>query len=105
MSNVTGFLQKSFQSFASSIILPLSSVGFFLVKAAKANSYVETLGEHADSLHVWIKQSCEEDFREAFEAEVRKAVQKLHVSYVKLAFDTTDEPFYGQDKKSVCVQH
>jgi len=98
MSNITSFLQKSFQSFASSIILPLNSISFQLVKAAKAGSYVETLGEHADSLHIWIKQSYEEDFRKAFELQVRKAVQRLHVSYAQLAFDTTDEPFYGKTR-------
>lgn len=98
ISNVTGFLQKSFQSFASSIILPLNGIGFFLAKAAKANSYVETLGEHADSLHGWIKQSYEEDFKRAFEIEVRKAVRQLHVSYAKIAVDTTDEPFYGKTR-------
>ena len=98
MSNVTAFLQKSFQSFASSIILPLNGIGFFLAKAAKANSYVETLGEHADSLHGWIKKSYEEDFRRAFENQVRKAVRQLGVSYAKLAFDTTDEPFYGKTR-------
>lgn len=96
MANITAYLQKSFQSFQSSIILPLDKIGYFLVKSAKAHSYIETLGEHADALHLWIKKSYEEDFKAAFEAQVRKAIKQLHISYARLAFDITSEPFYGK---------
>ena len=98
MNNVNAFLQKSFGSLFSSIILPLNSISFQLVKTAKAGSYVETLGENADSLHSWIKRSYEEDFRRAFELQVQKALKSLGVSIAKLAFDTTDEPFYGKTR-------
>lgn len=98
MSNVTGFLQKCFASFHSSIILPLDSISFQLVKTAKAGSYVETLGENADPLHIWIKKGYEEDFRRSFELQVQKALKLLGVSVAKLAFDTTDEPFYGKTR-------
>ena len=98
MNNINAFLQKSFGSLFSSIILPLNSISFQLVKTAKAGSYVETLGENADSLHSWIKRSYEEDFRRAFELQVQKALKSLGVSIAKLAFDTTDEPFYGKTR-------
>ena len=98
MNNVNAFLQKSFGSLFSSIILPLNSISFQLVKTAKAGSYVETLGENADSLHSWIKRSYEEDFRRSFELQVQKALKSLGVSIAKLAFDTTDEPFYGKTR-------
>src|SRR3989344_9554815 len=96
MSNITSFLQKSFSSLLSSIILPLNFMGYQLVKVAKAHSYVETLGTSADSLHHWVKSSYEEDFKAAFEAQVRKALKHLGVGYARLAFDTTSEPFYGK---------
>lgn len=98
MNNINAFLQKCFDSFQSSIILPLNSISFQLVKTAKAGSYVETLGENADSLHGWIKKGYEEDFRRAFELQVQKALKHLGVSIAKLAFDTTDEPFYGKTR-------
>ena len=98
MNNINAFLQKSFGSLFSSIILPLNSISFQLVKTAKAGSYVETLGENADSLHSWIKRSYEEDFRRSFELQVQKALKSLGVSIAKLAFDTTDEPFYGKTR-------
>ena len=71
-------------------------MGYQLVKVAKAHSYVETLGTSADSLHHWVKSSYEEDFKAAFEAQVRKALKHLGVGYARLAFDTTSEPFYGK---------
>ena len=96
MSSINAFLQKSFQSLGSSIILPLNKVAYHLVQCAKAISYVETLGEHADSLHLWIKESYEEDFRKSFELQVRKALKRLPARFARLAFDITAEPFYGK---------
>lgn len=98
MNKITSFIQKCFESFHSSIILPLNRIGYYLIKCAKSNSYIETLGEHADSLHGWIKKSYEEDFKKSFEIQVRKAVKLLHVSYAQLAFDITSEPFYGKTR-------
>ena len=82
----------------SSIIIPLSATSYNLVKVAKANSYVKTLGENADALHLNIKKCYEEDFKAAFESQVRKALKHLNVNYAKLAFDTTSEPFYGKTR-------
>ena len=62
MANIIAYLQKSFASFGSSIILPLGMIAYELAKCAKSNTYVETLGEHADTLHLWIKKGYEEDF-------------------------------------------
>ena len=69
-----------------------------LFRSAKANSYIETLGEHADSLHMWIKDSYEEDFQHSFELQVKKAIKHLNCSYARLAFDITSEPFYGKTR-------
>lgn len=98
MSQINSFLQKCFCSFLSSIILPLDSIGYQLVKVAKSNSYIETLGSNADALHIWIKKSYEEDFKRAFEKHVHKALKHLGVSYARLAFDITYEPFYGKTR-------
>jgi hypothetical protein len=95
MSEITSFLQKSFQSFSSSIILPLGVIAYELAKCAKSHTYVETLGKHADTLHDWIKKSYVEDYEAAFECAVRKAVKNLRMNYAKLAIDITSEPFYG----------
>lgn len=98
MSGIIAFIQKAFQSLESGIILPLNKIGYFLAKCAKSNTYVETLGEHADSLHSWIKECYEEDFKRSLEIQVRKAIRLLGVSFPRLAFDTTAEPFYGKTR-------
>lgn len=96
MIQINAFLQKSFSSLSSSILLPVNQISYQLVKVAKANSYVETLGKNADALHLWIKKSYEEDFRTAFDFQVKKAIKHLGVQYGRLAFDITSEPFYGK---------
>lgn len=98
MSNITSFIQKTFPSFSSSTIVPLNKIGYHLVQCAKANTYIETLGEHADTLHLKIKESYEEDFRHSFDLQVRKALKYMPVSFAQLAFDITHEPFYGKTR-------
>jgi hypothetical protein len=96
MTNIIAYLQKSFASFSSSIILPLGMIAYELVKCAKSITYVETLGKHADALHLWIKKGYEEDYKKAFEAIVRKTIKRLGVNYAHIAVDYTKEPFYGE---------
>lgn len=98
MSRLEQHLNKCFGSLAGSIILPLSMVCHYLVKCAKSHTYVETLGKHADSLHKWIKLSYIEDFKNSFETQVKCAIKTLGTSYARLAFDITDEPFWGKQR-------
>jgi hypothetical protein len=73
-------------------------MGYFLLDAAKSHSYIETLGDHADSLHKWIKSSYQEDFEEALLQEVKKALPHLSLSIASIAIDFTHEPFYGKTR-------
>ena len=98
MKQITQYLQKAFYPLLDSIILPLNSISYQLAKVAKSYSYVETLGKNADSIHIWIKNSYEKDFKKAFESQVRRAIKHLNVSYARLAFDITHEPFYGKTR-------
>lgn len=96
MTHITSFIQKSFQSFQSSILLPVGVIAHSLVKCAKANSYVETLGQHADALHLWIKRGYAEDYQRAFANIVRKTLKRLGVGIARIAIDFTAELFYGK---------
>jgi hypothetical protein len=98
MAHIHQFLQKAFASSLSSIILPLGMIAYALARCAKANTYVETLDKHADSLHIWIRKCYEEDFKAAFERQVLKAVKKMGIRNAKLAIDYTSEPFYGKSR-------
>ena len=70
----------------------------YLIKCAKAYSYVETLGKYADSLHIYVKEGYEVDFKREFEREVRLAIKKLRIVRAEIAFDITYEPFYGKTR-------
>lgn len=96
MSNINVFLQKSFASFSSSIILPSGMIAYQLAKCAKSNTYIETFTNHADTLHLWIEKGYEEDFKKAFESIVRKTIKRLGINNACIAVDYTKEPFYGK---------
>jgi len=98
MAQINSFLQKSFQSFSSSIIVPLDKIGYHLVQCAKANTYIETIGEHSDTIHLWVKDSYEEDFKQSFNLQVKKALKHMPINFAQLAFDITKEPFYGKTR-------
>lgn len=98
MNNITSFLQKSFSTLTSGIVIPFGIIAHELAKCAKAQSYVETFDGHSDSLHHWIKEGYEEDFKKSYEEIVRKALLRLGVSYARIAIDFTNEPFYGRTR-------
>ncbi|EEZ92510.1 MAG: hypothetical protein BJBARM4_0872 [Candidatus Parvarchaeum acidiphilum ARMAN-4] len=68
-----------------------------LLKAAVANTYVETISNRADSLHLSIEKSSIDRIKSAF-LSTTKAVTKpflLKERRMMLAFDYTAEDFYG----------
>lgn len=69
--------------------------GYFLVKAAQANTYVETVSDKADSLHRRIGATYEENIVEAYKESVKAFVREVGCKRVIVAVDLTDEPFYG----------
>ena len=68
-----------------------------LLKAAMANTYIETVGSRADSLHLAIKAVPSSNFYQQFLRSIRIVGNrfKLAEQDVVLAFDYTDEDFYG----------
>ncbi len=69
-----------------------------LLRAAMANTYVETVGNKADSLHLAIKNVPVSNFYWEFLrcVQILSARFKLSEKDVVLAFDYTDEDFYGE---------
>ena len=68
-----------------------------LLKAAMANTYIETVSSRSDSLHLAIKKVPSSNFYQQFLRSVRIVGKrfKLNEQNVVLAFDYTDEDFYG----------
>ncbi|WP_409340144.1 transposase [Methanospirillum stamsii] len=69
-----------------------------LLKAAVANSYLETVGNRADSIHLAIKRVKTSDIVWAYRDTVQTVGSRfgLKDKNVVLAFDYTDEDFYGE---------
>lgn len=62
-----------------------------IVEAGRTISYVETLGNKADKLHLAIKQCDQRRIMHEFEKVVRFAIAKLKIKKVKIAFDVTED--------------
>lgn len=92
---VKHFLYKSFAPFASNTTLLPETYLQPLVEAARSHCYVENVGNKADSLHRRIEQTYEEQICDAYVATLKPQIKKRHLGSVMLAFDFTDEDFYG----------
>jgi hypothetical protein len=68
-----------------------------LLRAAMANTYLETVGNRADSIHLAIKKIRASDIYWAYRKTVEILGTKFNLNKqdVILAFDYTDEDFYG----------
>lgn len=68
-----------------------------VVEAGRTISYVETLGNKADTLHLGIKQCDQRKFMHEFERIVRFAIAELEIKKAKIAFDTTEDETWMKD--------
>jgi hypothetical protein len=66
-----------------------------ILEAGRTNSYVETISDKADTLHRHIKENSEKDLKRAFEFNTRKAIGRMGLGRVILAFDVTEELYFG----------
>lgn len=66
-----------------------------ILKASKHNTYVETIGNKADTIHRKIKQEYPETLEISYSKYVTKLVRKQHLGVVDLICDITTEDFYG----------
>ena len=69
-----------------------------LLRAATMNTYVETVGNRADSLYAAIRKSTLKDIAGAYIDTVSVITRHVNLSSknIMLAFDYTDEDFYGE---------
>jgi hypothetical protein len=69
-----------------------------LLKAAMANTYLETVGNKADSVHLAIKNVPHSNFYWEYQTTLKVVGKRFELDNqeVVLAFDYTDEEFYGE---------
>jgi hypothetical protein len=68
-----------------------------IIEAGRTNSYVETISDKADTIHRHIKENSERDLKRAFEFNTRKAIGRMGLGRVILAFDVTEELYFGEN--------
>lgn len=71
-----------------------------IVEAGRTNSYVETVGSKADSLHRRVMQLDERTLKRSYEVVVNKYLRKLKLGHVELAIDNKKDFYYGDNKLS-----
>ncbi len=68
-----------------------------IVEAGRTNSYVETISNKADTVHLRIKDNSERDLKRAFEFNTRKAIGRMGLGKVICAIDVTEELYFGRN--------
>lgn len=88
-------LRKEFKSFLKNFSLP-DEVKNPIIKAAEANTYVETVSEKADCLHYHLDKNYVETLTMENARYLKKILKKQHFGAVKVIADITEENFYGK---------
>lgn len=98
MSLLKKFVNASINIFGK-LRVKVNEVLQSIIEAGRTNSYVETISDKADTLHKHIKENSEEDLKRAFEFNTRKAIGRMGLGKVILAFDITEELYFGENGK------
>ena len=98
MSTIKRFIRATINSFGN-LRVKVAEIIRGLVEAARTISYVETTSTKADTVHRRVKDLSETDLKKAFEFNTRKAISRMGLGKVVLAFDTTQELYYGKNGK------
>lgn len=96
MSILTNFINKSVSllHFGNTWISGLCADIF---ESSRTISYVETVGNKADTLHKFIKLSDKRVLKQAYELQVRNILKKLKIKKVELAIDGKKDLYYGKN--------
>jgi len=70
-----------------------------LIEAGRTESYAETVGNKADTIHRRLKECSENDLKKAFEFNTRKAIKRMGLKKVVLGMDATKELYFGRNGK------
>jgi len=86
-----------------SLALPKLGIAWFsslcadMCEAARTVSYIETVGNKADTLHRYISYSDEKSIKRSYEFQVRRLLKRLNLTRVELAIDGKKDLYYGRN--------
>ena len=96
MSIITTFIAKSISLFHLGNTW-MSGLCADIFESSRTISYVETVGNKADTLHKYISWSEERILKRAYELQVRHFLKKLNIKKVELAIDGKQDLYYGEN--------
>lgn len=68
-----------------------------IFEAARTISYVENVGDKADTFHKYISWSDKRTLKQAYELQARECIKKLGLRNVELAIDGKQDLYYGKN--------
>jgi hypothetical protein len=68
-----------------------------ICESARTTSYMETVGNKADTLHRYIGNSDIRALKRGYELQLRKMLKRLNLKKVELAIDGKKDPYYGKE--------
>lgn len=95
MSLLTLFLDKSL-AFSRLSNAWQSMLCADICESARTVSYVETVGNKADTLHKYVAHSDERSLKRAYEIGIRKILSRFSFRRVELAIDGKQDLYYGE---------
>jgi len=99
MSNIRKYIKHLIKNISQNLRVAINKIISEIIEAARTISYVETVGNKADTLHRHIKNTDEKMLKKAFEFNTRKAIARMGLGNVTLAIDPTKELYYGKNGK------
>lgn len=98
MSLIKKFIHSTINAFGK-LRIKVAELIRDLIEAGRTNSYVETYGNKADTLHRRLKDLSDIELKRAFEFNTRKAIMRMGLGRVVLGLDTTKELYFGKNGK------
>lgn len=97
--SIIKYIKNIIKKLSNNFRVAINKIASSIIEAGRTISYVETVSNKADTLHRHIKKAGELDLKRAFEFNTRKALSRMGLGKVMLAFDTTCELYYGKNGK------
>ena len=89
-------VKKVFRDFIIKNLALPDEYSQILADSAKYNTYVETLGNKADNLHLKVKDEYIESLESSFSLYAKNILKKQRFGLIDLVCDITYENFYGK---------
>lgn len=96
MSLIKEFVNRTINAFGK-LRVRVNEIIRSMIEASRTISYVETISNKADTIHLRIKENSEKDLKRAFEFNTRKSIGRMGLGRVIVGVDVTHELYFGEN--------